>query len=192
MAEVAPAVIKVADTKSTAAPQVAPESSVTPNNDTYEVIATPRYILHGASFLFSIIALACSAAAESTFSTTSTDFLLFVAASAFILNLIFVPLYLVHPRMNGIVTPYWLSVVETVIAAIWTVFWFAGAIAYAVDAPQCFKVTGTSFKTCDKSTQDSAIVFSFFACAVWAALTAFAALHVFRASRGGATTGASA
>lgn len=182
--------VKETKPSSTTAPQVAPESSVTPDNGRTADTYSAGYILHGCSFVFSVIALACAVAGYSQPMShySSTEFFLFVAASAFILNMIFVSLYLVHPKTRGMVTPYKLAVVEAVIAAIWTVFWFSGATAFAADKLDCRTVAGISWFHCDTSTLNAAVVFGYFAFFVWAALTAFAALHVFRARNNGVTT----
>lgn len=174
---------KVTDTKlSTAAPQVAPETSVIPDNGRVDKYSSVPYILHGCSFIFSIIALACAAAGygQPMSHYSSTEFFLFVAASAFILDMIFISLYLVHTKTRGMVTPYRLAAVEAGIAAIWTIFWFSGATAFAADKLDCAAVTGISWYHCDTSTLNAAIVFGYFAFFVWGALTFFAALHVYR------------
>jgi hypothetical protein len=109
--------------------------------------------------------------------TASEDFLIFVGVVSVFLDLTFIVTYVYGERVPA----SWagrLPIVELVLSGVWTILWFAGSIAVAVDVS---KIDDTLLNL-PISTFNGGVAFGFFACFLWAASSYFA----FRRYRSGA------
>ncbi|KAJ3163668.1 hypothetical protein HDU86_000259 [Geranomyces michiganensis] len=101
-----------------------------------ETLREPRLLVRAVEWLFALIAFS-AAAHYGTKNGSPVGFLVFVGVTAWLLTMAILVAAVVRPHLIAN-RPYFYA--ETAVSGVWTVFWFAGSVALAVD--KCFTNCG--------------------------------------------------
>ncbi|TPX47412.1 hypothetical protein SeMB42_g02380 [Synchytrium endobioticum] len=125
---------------------------------------TPRFIQRVVEWFLALVAFACASAYTSaSYLSGAIGFMIFVGVLAWLLDMVFVALYIFRPAPAKNVL-----FVEMTISVLWTFFWFVAWVAMAAQnlCPGC-------------STWSSSIAFGVFSMIAWA-ISSFLALREWR------------
>ncbi|KAJ3180895.1 hypothetical protein HDU87_001537 [Geranomyces variabilis] len=101
-----------------------------------ETLRQPRLLLRAVEWLFALIAFSAAAHYEYVHDS-AVSFMIAVGVIAWLLTSAIIVAAIFRPHLIAS-RPYWYA--ETGISGVWTVFWFAGSIALAVD--KCYFYCG--------------------------------------------------